>query len=72
MLLKGVEKDEKEECEDEDEARSEATFQFRVENFSTIKDSVRSDPCIVRNLPWKILIMQKRKTAKVHTIWITF
>merc|ERR1719420_946459 len=57
--------EDKEGCEDEDdEARSEATFQFRVENFSTIKDSVLSDPCIVRNLPWKIMIMQRMTTTQ--------
>ena len=59
--------EDKEGCEDEDdEARSEATFQFRVENFSTIKDSVLSDPCIVRNLPWKIMIMQRMTTTQVN------
>jgi len=64
-----VEEKEKEEdkegCEQEDdEARSEATFTFRVENFSTIKDSVLSEPCIVRNLPWKIMIMQRMTTTQ--------
>ena len=62
--------EDKEGCEDEDdEARSEATFQFRVENFSTIKDSVLSDPCIVRNLPWKIMIMQRMTTTQVNLLW---
>merc|ERR1719192_1902447 len=46
--------------EEDDEARSEATFQFKVENFSQIRDSVLSEPCIVRNLPWKIMIMQRQ------------
>ena len=36
------------------EARSEATFQFKVDNISSIKDPVLSEPCIVRNLPWRI------------------
>ncbi len=42
-----------------DEARSEATFMFTKENFSKIKDTVLSDPCIIRNLPWKIMVMQR-------------
>ena len=40
--------------QDVDEARSEATFQFKVDNISSIKDPVLSEPCIVRNLPWRI------------------
>ena len=51
--------------EDDDEARSEATFQFKVENFSQIRDSVLSEPCIVRNLPWKIMIMQRQAPNQV-------
>ncbi len=44
---------------EEDEARPEATFRFVVENFSTVKESVLSPPCMVRNLPWKIMIMPR-------------
>ena len=44
----------------DDEARSEATFAFKVKNFSTIKGSVLSPPCIVRNLPWKIKVMHRQ------------
>ena len=56
----------KEEPEDEDdEARSEATFAFKVENFSQIKESALSPPCIVRNLPWKIMIMQRQTQTQV-------
>ena len=51
--------------EEDDEARSEATFRFTVENFSQIKDSVLSEPCIVRNLPWKIMIMQRQQPNQV-------
>jgi ubiquitin carboxyl-terminal hydrolase 7 len=51
--------------EDDDEARSEATFRFKVENFSSIKDSVLSEPCIIRNLPWKIMIMQRQTQTQV-------
>ena len=41
---------------DVDEARSEATFQFKVDNISSIKDPVLSEPYFVRNLPWRIKI----------------
>ena len=54
--------------EEDDEARSEATFQFKVENFSQIRDSVLSEPCIVRNLPWKIMIMQRQTQTQVMTV----
>ncbi len=45
--------------EEDDEARPEATFRFTVENFSQVKDSALSPPCMVRNLPWKIMIMPR-------------
>ncbi|XP_065341533.1 ubiquitin carboxyl-terminal hydrolase 7 isoform X2 [Cloeon dipterum] len=45
--------------EEIDEARSEATFQFTVTNFSKLKDSQLSPPCFVRNLPWKIMVMPR-------------
>ena len=35
-------------ADDDDEARSEATFRFRVEGFSTIKDSTLSESCVIR------------------------
>ena len=35
-------------ADDDDEARSEATFRFRVENFSAIKDSTLSESCVIR------------------------
>lgn len=44
---------------EDEEMRSEATFQYRVENFSKLKESVLSPPCYVRNLPWKIMVMQR-------------
>ena len=47
------------------EARSEATFQFKVDKFSSIMDPALSEPCIVRNLPWKIKIMQRLCPAEV-------
>ena len=49
-------------------ARSEAIFQFKVDNFSSIKEPVLSEPCIVRNLPWKIKIMQKLSLTEVQTV----
>ena len=54
--------------EEDDEARSEATFQFKVDNFSQIRDSVLSEPCIVRNLPWKIMIMQRQTQTQVMPV----
>lgn len=44
---------------EDEEMRSEATFSFRVDNFSKLKESVLSTPCYVRNLPWKIMVMQR-------------
>lgn len=49
---------------EEDEARSEATFRFTVQNFSKLKDSVLSPPCFVRNLPWKIMVMPRNSHAQ--------
>jgi ubiquitin carboxyl-terminal hydrolase 7 len=45
--------------DDYDEARPEAEFGFTVSNFSQIKESHLSDCCMVRNLPWKIMIMPR-------------
>ena len=42
-----------------DEARSEATFRFTIENFSKMRESVTSPPTFVRNLPWKIMAMRR-------------
>jgi hypothetical protein len=50
---------------DDDEARSEATITFKVENFSQIRESALSPPCIIRNLPWKIMIMQRQPQNQV-------
>jgi len=49
-----------EEEEEEDDARPEATFRFTVENFSQVNESVLSEPCMVRNLPWKIMVMPRQ------------
>ncbi|XP_015588700.1 ubiquitin carboxyl-terminal hydrolase 7 isoform X2 [Cephus cinctus] len=49
---------------EEDEARSEATFRYTVENVSKMKDSQLSPPCYVRNLPWKIMVMPRMSQAQ--------
>jgi len=46
--------------EDDDEARAEATFKFKIPNFSDVKESALSESTIIRNLPWKIMIMQRQ------------
>lgn len=48
--------------EEEDNSRSEATFSFKitdVTNFFNSKDNRLSEPCYVRNLPWKIMAMPR-------------
>ncbi|KAL5273891.1 USP7 family protein [Megaselia abdita] len=45
----------------EDEVRSEATFDFKIPNFSKLKDSTLSPPVMVRNLPWKIMALQRNE-----------
>ena len=45
--------------EDMDDARPEATFSFKVENFTNLKESALSPATMVRNLPWKIMIMPR-------------
>ena len=44
---------------DDDVARPEAVFAYTVEKFSLVRESVLSGPCMVRNLPWKIMIMPR-------------
>ncbi|BET01842.1 ubiquitin carboxyl-terminal hydrolase [Nesidiocoris tenuis] len=44
---------------EDDDARSRATFRHVVTNFSKLKDSQLSEPCMVRNLPWKIMVMPR-------------
>lgn len=48
---------------DEEEMRSEATFSFTVHDFSKMKESILSPPCYVRNLPWKIMVMQRTSNS---------
>lgn len=46
------------------ESRAEATFQLVINNFTKFKENKENrlspTPCIVRNLPWKILAMAKQ------------
>lgn len=51
---------------EEDESRSEATFQFVVENFSKMDESVLGPQCVVRNLPWKIMAMPRKNNQSVE------
>lgn len=44
---------------DDDDSRSEATFQHTVHNISKLKDTSLSQTCFVRNLPWKIMVMPR-------------
>lgn len=44
---------------EDDELRSEATFNFKVENFSKLSESLFSPAYYVRNLPWKIMVMPR-------------
>lgn len=44
---------------EEDESRAEAQFQYTIENISKLKETVLSSPCMVRNLPWKIMAMPR-------------
>ncbi|XP_076047681.1 ubiquitin-specific protease 7 isoform X2 [Oratosquilla oratoria] len=49
---------------EDDDARSESTFTFKVHNFSKLKDTVLSNPCYVRNLPWKIMVMPRTNQSQ--------
>lgn len=41
----------------------EATFNYAVHDFSKMKDPIRSPPFYVRNLPWKIMVMQRTSSS---------
>jgi hypothetical protein len=56
------------EDEDEDDARAEGTFTFRVDNISRLKDTALSPPYFVRNLPWKIMVMQRSQPVSINTL----
>ncbi|XP_013388428.1 ubiquitin carboxyl-terminal hydrolase 7 [Lingula anatina] len=44
---------------EDDDSRAEATLTYRVENISKLKETQLSPPCMVRNLPWKIMVMPR-------------
>ncbi|XP_067426504.1 ubiquitin carboxyl-terminal hydrolase 7-like isoform X2 [Thunnus thynnus] len=52
--------------EDDTSWRSEATFQFVVERFSRLSESVLSPSCFLRNLPWKIMVMPRFYPDRPH------
>lgn len=41
----------------EDHCRAEGHIKFEVKNVSKIKDTVLSDPVIIRNLPWYVFFL---------------
>uniref|UniRef100_UPI00358F4AED ubiquitin carboxyl-terminal hydrolase 7 isoform X3 n=1 Tax=Myxine glutinosa TaxID=7769 RepID=UPI00358F4AED len=47
------------EMEEDTSWRSEATFQFTVERFSKLSDTLLSPAYFIRNLPWKIMVMPR-------------
>ncbi|KAG9509762.1 Ubiquitin carboxyl-terminal hydrolase 7, partial [Fragariocoptes setiger] len=49
-----------------EEACSEATFRFVIEEVSKLKESVLSPPTYVRNLPWKIMAMPRTGQQQGH------
>ncbi|XP_049869363.1 ubiquitin carboxyl-terminal hydrolase 7-like [Pectinophora gossypiella] len=49
--------------EDDDAARPEATFRFKIHDISQLKEQVLSPPCYVRCLPWKILVLIRQTTT---------
>lgn len=50
---------------DPERFRAECTFRFRIENFSTLTDSLLSPAQYIRNLPWRIMAIMKMGTT--HT-----
>lgn len=54
--------------DDVEGSRAEATFQLCIREFSKFKESKENrlslEPCVVRNLPWKILAMSKQMNNK--------
>ncbi|XP_077980640.1 ubiquitin carboxyl-terminal hydrolase 7-like [Glandiceps talaboti] len=53
---------------EEDESRPEATFQFKIPNFSKLKETVLGEACMVRNLPWKIMAMPRQSQSSERPI----
>ncbi|KAF5287530.1 hypothetical protein FQA39_LY04158 [Lamprigera yunnana] len=52
---------------EEDEARSEATFCFKLTQFSKLEDAVFSPTCYIRNLSWKIKVMPRTRYTQNRT-----
>ena len=48
--------DEEDETEEIDPSRSEGLVQFAVKKFSELDRSTLSEPVLIRNLPWYVLI----------------
>lgn len=46
----------------EDNCRAEGNCTFEVKNVSKIKDTVLSEPVMIRNLPWRIMLMPRYQT----------
>ena len=46
----------------EDNCRAEGQCTFEVKNVSKIKDTVLSEPVMIRNLPWRIMLMPRYST----------
>lgn len=45
-----------------DHCRAEGSITFDVKNVSKIKDTALSDPVLIRNLPWRIMLMPRFST----------
>ncbi|CAG0923239.1 unnamed protein product, partial [Notodromas monacha] len=54
--------------EEDDDARSEGTFSYTVDNISKLKETALSPPYFVRNLPWKIMVMQRSQPTLVKSL----
>jgi hypothetical protein len=65
-------KGEVEESEEESNARSEATFRFTVDNISHLREQVLSPPTLVRNLPWRIMIMPRSEQNSARNMSLGF
>jgi len=44
-------------------SRAEGVLKFEVQNFGKLKDTVYSDPTMIRNLQWKIMVMPRFSTT---------
>lgn len=53
---------------DDDQMRSEAIFSFFLENVSVQRECVFSEPCYVRGLPWKIMLIFKPPSPETKSL----